>query len=88
MADCDEVDGFRKRLKNWLKFKRPAKEDLIARGILKHEAVFGNTLNELFLQSGDHVPRFVTNAIEYVEQGDRILTEGIYRYIIFSISND
>ena len=76
----DEVDLFniRELLRKFF-LKRPSKDDLYRRGIMKNEPVFGCTLTELQFKSGQNVPEFVQKCIAIVEKEQNIKSEGLYR---------
>ena len=79
----DQPDGFNIRhlgeiLKTFF-LRRPTKEELYKRGIMRNEPVFGSNLQELQQKSGQNIPEFVLKSIEIIEKDDNIISEGLYR---------
>ena len=54
--------------------ERPAFSELVDRGILKRELVFGSKLT-----ASGQVPEFVVQCIRHIESGDRLSTPGLYQ---------
>ena len=73
-------DNIRKRdkLLNFIR-RRPTKEDLICKGIIKNEAVFGNILEDIQDKDESGVPKFVIKCIENIKKDDFLKISGIYR---------
>ena len=74
-----EKSRIREKLRKFF-LRRPAVEDLMKRGIMKNEPVFGSTL--LLLAKADHsdVPLFVKKCIAIIESRVEYLsTDGVYR---------
>ena len=74
-----EKSRIREKLRKFF-LRRPAVEDLMKRGIMKNEPVFGSTL--LLLAKADHsdVPVFVKKCIAIIESRVEYLsTDGVYR---------
>lgn len=60
--------------------RRPNVEDLMKRGIMKNEPVFGSTLTLLAKQDHSEVPLFVQKCIAIIESRPEYLsTDGVYR---------
>jgi len=60
--------------------RRPNVEDLMKRGIMKNEPVFGSTLMLLARQDHSEVPLFVQRCISIIENRPEYLTtDGVYR---------
>ena len=69
----------RGKLKNFL-VVRPQREELIQRGYLKNEPVFGSTLKILAETDQSLVPAFLIKCVNKIESKTEFLkTEGIYR---------
>ena len=74
-----EKSRIREKLRKFF-LRRPAVEDLMKRGIMKNEPVFGSTL--LLLAKADHcdVPLFVKKCISIIEsRAEYLSTDGVYR---------
>ena len=60
--------------------RRPGVEDLMKRGIMKNEPVFGSSLSLLARQDHTDVPVFVKKCIQVIESRPEYLsTDGVYR---------
>ena len=75
---ADEADGIRQRLASFF-IRRPCREDLIDKGLLKNRPVFGCSLEELCRKSNRLVPEFVKKSVERIEDESMITMEGVYR---------
>lgn len=74
-----EKSRIREKLRKFF-LRRPAVEDLMKRGIMKNEPVFGSTL--VLLAKADHsdVPLFVKKCIAIIESRvEHLSTDGVYR---------
>ena len=74
----DEFDGIRQRLASFF-VKRPTKEDLVDKGVIKNRPVFGSSLEELCRKSNRPIPEFVKRSIQCIETETMITMEGVYR---------
>ena len=78
MSDEAEQLGIRERLKSFFQ-KRPTKEELVSKGVIKNRPVFGSSLEELFRKSNRPVPEFVKKCIRCIEVENMVTMEGVYR---------
>lgn len=59
--------------------KRPNKETMSKTGLLQNEAIFGNSLENLYKTENEAVPVFVRKTIEIIERDYNITSLGLYR---------
>lgn len=79
MTKVKEKSRIREKLKKFF-LRRPAMDELMKRGIMKNEPVFGTTLQLLAKSDGSEVPNFVKKAISIIESKVEYLsTDGVYR---------
>lgn len=68
-----------RRLKNFF-MRRPLKESLEQRGILKNEGVFGCLLEDVCLNEEDCIPQFVKKCVDAIEsKEENMKAVGLYR---------
>jgi len=78
-ANPKERSNIREKLRKFF-LRRPAMEDLMKRGIMKNEPVFGSTLALLSRTEHGEVPAFVRKCIQIIESKPEYLTtDGVYR---------
>ena len=74
-----EKSKIREKLRKFF-LRRPGVEDLMKRGIMKNEPVFGSTLTLLARVDSSEVPLFVKKCIQVIESKPEYLaTDGVYR---------
>lgn len=74
-----EKSRIREKLRKFF-LRRPGVEDLMKRGIMKNEPVFGSTLTLLARQDHSDVPIFVKKCVQVIESKPEYLsTDGVYR---------
>ena len=74
-----EKSRIREKLRKFF-LRRPAVEDLMKRGIMKNEPVFGSTLQLLAKADHSDVPLFVKKCIAIIEgRVEYLATDGVYR---------
>lgn len=78
-ANPKERSNIREKLRKFF-LRRPAMEDLMKRGIMKNEPVFGSTLSLLSRVEHGDVPMFVRKCVQIIESKPEYLTtDGVYR---------
>jgi len=74
-----EKSRIREKLRKFF-LRRPGVEDLMKRGIMKNEPVFGSTLVQLAKSEHSDVPLFVRKCIQVIESKTEYMsTDGVYR---------
>jgi len=74
-----EKSRIREKLRKFF-MRRPNVEELMKRGIMKNEPVFGSTLQLLARSEQSEVPQFVKKCISIIEsKPDYLSTDGVYR---------
>lgn len=79
LANLSGIKTEKKNILSRLLIKRPSRENLEEKGILKNEPIFGNTLTKIYETSDEPIPKFVKLCVGIIERPENIKSLGIYR---------